>query len=149
MADVNILNNYSDDANIKQYIQYVLAPKVFKDIPIDVLNTGMFSLINETMSQAMQDMAFTSAFYLNENFITKAVIPDSIYAEAAIFDLGYSFAIPSACNFLLELKIEDLYNNATPNDADSSIMEFILDKDTKFNLSNGSTYSLDYDILIQ
>ena len=28
-------------------------------------------------------------------------------------------------------------------------MEFILDKDTKFNLSNGSTYSLDYDILIQ
>lgn len=149
MADVTILNNYSDDANIKQYIQYVLAPKVFKDIPLSVLNTGSFALYNEEMSQAMQDMAFTAAFYLNENFITKAVMPDSVYAEAAIFDLGYSFAIPSSCNFLLELRIEDLYNNATPNDADSSIMEFVLDKDTKFNLSNGSTYSLDYDILIQ
>lgn len=149
MADVTILNNYSDDANIKQYIQYVLAPKVFKDIPLSVLNTGSFAVYNEEMSQAMQDMAFTAAFYLNENFITKAVMPDSVYAEAAIFDLGYSFAIPSSCNFLLELKIEDLYNNATPNDADSSIMEFVLDKDTKFNLSNGSTYSLDYDILIQ
>ena len=149
MADVTILNNYSDDANIKQYIQYVLAPKVFKDIPINVLNTGSLGIMNETMSQAMQDMAFTSAFYLNENFITKAVLPDSVYAEAAIFDLGYAFATPSACNFLLELKIEDLYNNATPNDADSSIMEFVLDKDTKFNLSNGSVYSLDYDILIQ
>ena len=149
MSDVTILSNYSDDANIKQYIQYALAPKVFNDIPLNVLNTGSLGLINETMSQAMQDMAFTSAFYLNENFITKAVLPDSVYAEAAIFDLGYSYAIPSACNFILELKIQDLYDNATPNDADSSIMEFILDKDTKFNLSNGSVYSLDYDILIQ
>ena len=77
MADVTILNNYSDDANIKQYIQYVLAPKVFKDIPINVLNTGSLGMMNETMSQAMQNVAFTSAFYLNENFITKAVLPDS------------------------------------------------------------------------
>jgi hypothetical protein len=62
MPDVTILSNYSDDANIKQYIQYVLAPKVFNDIPLNVLNTGSLGLINETMSQVMQDMAFTSAF---------------------------------------------------------------------------------------
>ena len=145
----NYLNNYSDDAKIKEYIQYQLAPKVFHDIPLNVLNTGHFSLINEYMSQAMEDMAYTASFYLNENFITKAVLSDSIYSEAAIFDIGYSFAIPSSCNFLLELKISDLLNSATPNQYDSSIMEFILDKDTKFNLSNGSVYSLDYDILIQ
>ena len=145
----NYLNNYSDDAKIKEYIQYQLAPKVFHDIPLNVLNTGHFSLINEYMSQAMEDMAYTASFYLNENFITKAVLSDSIYSEAAIFDIGYSFAIPSSCNFLLELKISDLLNSATPNQYDSSIMEFVLDKDTKFNLSNGSVYSLDYDILIQ
>lgn len=148
MADEIILNNYSDDAQIKKYISEVLAPRVFKNIPLNVLNTGSLSIINEYMSQAIEQMAFTSSFYFNESFITKAVLPDSIYSEAAIFNIGYSYATPSSCNFLLELKIEDIHNNAVLN-ADTGLYEFILDKDTKFNLSNGSVYSLDYDILIQ
>lgn len=143
-----ILNNYSDDSRIKQYISEVLAPRVFHDIPINVLNTGHFSIINEYISQTIEQMAFTSSFYFNESFITKAVLPDSIYAEAAIFNIGYSFATPSSCNFLLELKIQDIYDNAVLN-ADTGLYEFILDKNTKFNLSNGNVYSLDYDILIQ
>lgn len=143
-----VLNNYSDDARIKQYVSEVLAPRVFHDIPLNVLNTGFFSLVNEYMSQSMEQQAYTSAFYFNESFITKAVLPDSIYANAALFNIGYAFATPSTCNFLLELKIEDIYNNAVRNPA-TGLYEFILDKNTKFNLSNGSVYSLDYDILIQ
>ena len=148
MADENIILNYSDDSKIKQYIQGVLAPRVFKNIPLNVLNTGSLSLITEYLSQGIEQIAFTSSFYFNESFITKAVLADSIYAEAAIFNIGYSYAIPSSCNFLLELKIEDIHNNAVLN-ADNGLYEFILDKDTKFNLSNGNVYSLDYDILIQ
>ena len=148
MADEIMLQNYSDDSKIKQYIQSVLAPRVFKDIPLNVLNTGSLSLITEYMSQGIEQLAFTSSFYFNESFITKAILADSIYAEAAIFNIGYSFATPSASNFLLELRIEDIHNNAVLN-ADTGLYEFILDKDTKFNLSNGSVYSLDYDILIQ
>ena len=149
MADeITMLQNYSDDSKIKRYIQNELAPRVFKDIPLNVLNTGSLSLITEYMSQGIEQLAFTSSFYFNESFITKAVLADSIYAEAAIFNIGYSYAIPSASNFLLELRIEDIHNNAVLN-ADTGLYEFILDKDTKFNLSNGSVYSLDYDILIQ
>ena len=148
MADEVILNNISDDAQSKQYISDVLMPRVFHDIPLNVLNTGSFSIINEYMSQAMEQMGFTSAFYFNESFITKAVLPDSIYSEAAIFNIGYSYATPSTCNFLLELKLEDIYKNAVYN-ADTKLYELIIDKDTKFNLSNGNVYSLDYDILIQ
>ena len=148
MADEIMLQNYSDDSKIKQYIQGVLAPRVFKEIPLNVLNTGSLSMITEYMSQGIEQMAFTSSFYFNESFITKAVLADSIYAEAAIFNIGYSFAIPSSCNFLLELKIEDIHNNAVLN-ANNGLYEFTLDKDTKFNLSNGSVYSLDYNILIQ
>ena len=148
MAEEIMLNNYADDARIKEYISSVLAPRVFHDIPLNVLNTGEFSLINEYLSQGMEQLAFTSSFYFNESFITKAVLADSIYAEAAIFNIGYSYAIPSVCNFLLELKIDDIINNATYN-SDNRTYEFILDKNTKFNLSNGSVYSLDYDILIQ
>ena len=148
MADELKLQNYSDDSKIKQWIQYKLAPRVFKNIPLNVLNTGSLSLFTEYMSQGMEQLAFTSSLYFNESFITKAVLADSIYAEAAIFNLGYSYAIPSSCNFLLELRIDDIHNNAVLN-ADTGLYEFTLDKDTKFNLSNGSIYSLDYDILIQ
>ena len=148
MADEVILNNISDDAQSKQYISEVLMPKVFHDIPLGVLNTGSLGIINEYMSQCMEQIGFTSAFYFNESFITKAVLPDSIYSEAAIFNIGYSYATPSTCQFLLELKIDDIYKNAKLN-ADNNLYEFILDKNTKFNLSNGNIYSLDYDILIQ
>lgn len=143
-----MLNNYSEDSRIKKYIQNVLAPRVFHDIPLNVLNTGAFSLNSEYLSQVIENLAFTSSFYFNESFITKAVLPDSIYSEAAIFNIGYDFATPSSCNFLLELKINDIFANAIQN-PDTRLWEFRLDKDTKFNLSNGNVYSLDYDILIQ
>ena len=148
MADEVILTGYAEDSQIKKYLQNVMLPRVFHDIPTSVLNTGAFSIFSEYMSQAMENLAFTSAFYFNESFITKAVLPNSIYAEAAIFNIGYAYAIPSSCNFLLELKIDDIMNNATYN-SDTNYYEFILDKNTKFNLSNGNVYSLDYDILIQ
>lgn len=148
IKDEVILNNYSDDSQIKKYINEVLAPRVFHDIPLNVLNTGHFSIINEYMSQTIEQLAFTSSFYFNESFITKAVLPDSIYAEAAIFNIGYSFATPASSNFLLELKIKDIIDNAVYN-ADNDLYEFILDKNTKINLPEGFVYSLDYDILIQ
>lgn len=147
MAEI-LLPNYSDDSRSKEYIIDELMPRIFHDIPKNNLNVGMFSLISEYLSQGMEQMAFTSSFYFNESFITRAVLPDSIYAEAAIFNIGYSFATPSSAIFVLELRLVDLFANATLN-ADTKFYEFILDKDTKINLSNGSTYSLDYDIMIR
>ena len=147
MAEV-VLNNYSDDSKSKEYIVNELMPRVFHDIPLNHLNVGMYSLIAEYMSPGLEQQAFTSSFFFNESFITKAVLQDSIYSEAAIFNIGYSFATPSSVFMLLELKLEDIYNNATFNN-DTRLYEFILDKDTKFNLSNGNVYSLDYDILLQ
>ena len=149
MSSETILNNYSDDSQIKRYMSEKLAPLVFHNIPLNVLNSGMFSLISEYISQATEQMAFTSSFYLNESFITKAILPNSIYAEAAIFNIGYAFATASHTNILLELKLDDIYKNAVQSSDNSLIKEFILDKNTKFNLSNGNVYSLDYDVLIQ
>ncbi len=149
MAETPItLNNYSDDCQIKAFMNTELAVRVFHDIPLNVLNAGQFSLTTEYISQITEQLAFTSSFYYNENFITKAILPDSIYAEAAIFNIGYDFATPASSNFLLELRIDDIMKNAVYN-ADSGLYEFILDKNTKFNLPEGFVYSLDYDILIQ
>lgn len=149
MANQTItLNNYSDDSQIKKFMAEELAPRVFHNIPLSVLNSGFFSLVSEYISQITEQLGFTSSFYFNEAFITKAVLPDSIYAEAAIFNIGYSFATPASSNFLFELKIEDIYKNARYN-PDNGLYEFILDKDTKINLPEGFVYSFDYDILVQ
>ena len=143
-----VLPNYSDDSKSKAYIMNELMPRVFHDIPLNSLNIGMYSIIAEYLSQGLENQSFTSSFFFNESFITKAVLPDSVYAEAAIFNIGYAFATPSSTMFLLELKLEDIYANAVRN-ATTGLYEFIIDKDTKFNLSNGNVYSLDYDILLQ
>ena len=132
MAEEIMLNNYSDDSRIKQYIQNVLMPQVFKNIPITTLNAGGFSIFSEYMSQAIENMSFTSSFYFNESFITKAVLPDSIYSEAAIFNIGYAFATPSS--LLLSVTISAifciygaLFAIATPSPAFSIIvLSFIL-----------------------
>jgi hypothetical protein len=48
MADENIiLHNYSDDSQIKAYMRDVLAPRVFKNVDINALNAGLFSLNTE------------------------------------------------------------------------------------------------------
>ena len=148
MAEPIVLNNYSDDSNSKEYIINELMPRVFHDIPMNNLNIGMYSIISEYLSQGLEQQAFTASFFFNESFITKSVLPDSVYAEAAIFNIGYSFATPSAVFMLLELRLDDIYANATLN-ANTGLYEFILDKNTKFNLSNGNVYSLDYDIMLQ
>ena len=137
MADPIVLNNYSDDSKSKEYIINELMPRVFHDIPMNNLNIGMYSIISEYLSQGLEQQAFTASFFFNESFITKSVLPDSVYAEAAIFNIGYSFATPSAVFMLLELRLDDIYANATLN-ANTGLYEFILDKNTRFNLSNGN-----------
>ena len=123
-----VLPNYSDDSKSKEYIMNTLMPRVFHDIPLNNLNIGMFSIISEYLSQALESQSFTSSFFYNESFVTKAVLPDSIYSEAAIFNIGYSFATPSSTMFVLELKLEDIYNNAIRN-ADTGLYEFVIDKE--------------------
>ena len=69
MADTPILlNNYSDDSQIKAFMQSELAVRVFHNIPLNVLNAGQFSLTTEYISQITEQLSFTSAFYYNENF---------------------------------------------------------------------------------
>ena len=134
MADTPvILNNYSDDSQIKAFMNTELAVRVFHNIPLNVLNSGMFSLTTEYISQITEQLSFTSAFYFNESFITKAILPDSIYAEASIFNIGYSFATPASSNFLLELRIADIMNNAVYN---AVVMEKVAEMDLKTLILN-------------
>lgn len=141
-----IVRNYVDNFNIKEYIQEVLIPEAFPDIPMNKLNVGFTGVISEYMSQGIEDSVGTASLMLNESFITKAVLPESIYAEAAKYDLGYSFAVPSKCNFALQLYLEDVLNYSEAVST-STVLRYKLDKDTQIILGD-TIYKLDYDIFI-
>ena len=75
-----IVRNYVDNFSVKDYIVNGLIPKAFPNIPINKLNAGFVGVVSEYLSQAIEDSYYTSSLMLNENFITKAILPNSIYA---------------------------------------------------------------------
>ena len=141
-----IVRNYTDNFNVKEYIQEVLVPKAFPNIPMNKLNLGFTGVVSEYISQGVEDSVATASLMMNESFITKAVLPESIYAEAALFGLGYTYAVPSTCSFALQLSLSDVVNYSTIVQG-TNIMRYTLDKDTAIILGE-SIYKLDYDINI-
>lgn len=141
-----VVTNYTSNFDIKQFIQEALIPKAFPDIPINKLNLGFTGITSEMISQAIEDAHGTAALMMNESFITRAVLPDSIYSEASLFNLGYTFANPSKCEFALQLWLEDIikFSSRVRN---TNTSRYKLDKNTKLVLGDNS-YKLDYDIFI-
>ena len=140
------VKNYTSNFDIKEYIQQILVPKYFPDVPLNSLNLGLVGLVSEYISNGIEDAYGTSSLMMNEAFITKAILPKSIYANASLFDLGYKFAVPSQCKFALQVSLSDIekYSEKVPN---TNIYRYCIDKDTRIQVSE-LTYRLDYDIYI-
>lgn len=141
-----VVQNYTSNFDIKEFMQEVLIPKAFPNIPITKLNLGFTGVVSEMISQGIEDAAASAALMINESFISRAVLPSSIEADAAIYGLGYSYATPTQCNFALEIWLDDIVNNSTVVQG-TSTKRYVVDRDTKLILGK-NTYSLDYDIII-
>ena len=141
-----IVQNYVDNFNIKEYIQEVLVPKAFPNIPMNKLNLGFTGVISEYTSQTIEDVYSTTSLMFNESFINKAMLPSSIYAKASLFNLGYQYATPSTCLFALEISLSDIekYSTGVEN---NQVNRYILDKDTQLFIGDIG-YKLDYEIYI-
>jgi hypothetical protein len=140
------VKNYTSNFDVKEFIQSVLIPKAFPDIPINKLNLGFTGIVSEMLSQSIEDAYSTASLMLNEAFITKSILPDSIYSHAALFDLGYTFAVPSRANFAVQIWLDDIIKYSTKI-INSGTTRYILDKDTKLILGD-NTYRFDYDVII-
>lgn len=141
-----VVRNYTNNFDIKEYVEEELIPKAFPQIPMNKLNLGFTGVISEYMGQAIEDVQGEASLMINESFISKAVLPSSIYAEAAVYELGYRFATPSICSFAIELLLEDVINYSEAVNH-TSTYRYVLDKDTKIILGDNG-YKLDYDIFI-
>lgn len=140
------VRNYTSNFAVKEFIQDVLMPRAFPNIPMNKLNLGLTGIASEMIGQGIEDAYGTASLMMNESFITRAVLPNSIYAQAALFDLGYQFAKPSQCNFAVQIWIDDILKHAT-RVANSVTMRYKLDKNTRIILGN-NIYRFDYDIFI-
>ena len=154
-----VVRDYVDGFNVKEYIQSVLIPRAFPTVPVTKLNAGFTGIVNEYLSQLAEDGFATASLMLNENFITRSIMPNSIYSEAGLFDLGYTFATPSRCQFALQLWIDDILQRGQTVGGNTGIelnsprrsgdrQQFILDRDTKVIVGD-NVYRLDYDIIIE
>lgn len=141
-----LVRDYTSNFNIKEFIQEVLIPKAFPNVEMNKLNLGHIGITSEMISTAIEDAQATASLMLNESFITRAELPSSIYSDASLFNLGYTYAVPSTCYFGLQLWLPDIikYSQQVAN---SRTLRYKLDKDTKIVLSD-NTYRLDYDIFI-
>lgn len=144
--DNSLVRNYTSNLDIKNYIHNQIMPLAFPNIPLNKMNAGFTGLISEYISQAVEDSYGTASLMMNEAFISRAVLPNSIYSEAALFDIGYTFATPSKCSFALQLWTDDVLKYSS-NVRNAPIMRYKLDKDTKIMIGD-NTYRLDYDIFI-
>lgn len=141
-----VVQNYTSNFDVKEFIQQVLIPKAFPNIPITKMNLGFTGVVSEMISQSIEDAYATASLMLNESFITRASLPNSIYSEASIFNLGYTFATPTKCSFALEIWLDDIIANSQTVQG-SSIKRYVVDRDTKLILGQ-NIYSLDYDVII-
>lgn len=144
--DSLVVRDYTSNFKIKEYIQEELIPAAYPNIPINKLNVGFTGIASEMISQAIEDAFGTSSLMMNEAFISRAVLPESIYSNAAAYDLGYTFANPSKCSFSLQVWIDDIMKYATKI-RNTNVFRYRIDKDTKLILGN-NIYRLDYDIII-
>lgn len=142
-----IVRDYTDNFSVKDYVRNVLIPKAFPDIPVTKLNAGFTGVVQEYLSQLTEDVYHTASLMLNENFITRAILPNSIYSEAGLFDLGYTFASPSRCNFAVQIWIDDLLERGQQVSG-TDTYRYILDRDTKITVGN-NIYHFDYDVIIE
>ena len=140
------VRNYTSNFSVKEFIQNALIPRAFPNIPMNKLNLGLTGIASEMISQGIEDSYATASLMMNESFITRAVLPNSIYSEAALFDLGYQFAKPSQCNFAIQIWMDDILKHAT-RVANSPTMRYKLDKNTRVVLGT-NIYRFDYDIFI-
>lgn len=142
--------NYTDNFSIKDTAITNLAQKYFPDINLSALNVGELGFVLEQIANITEDSFNTASVLINEAFPNKAVIPESIYSHAAIFQLNDTFVSCGSCSFILLLQQSDVLTYG--EDVNNKKYMYI-DKNTIITVSDESNnlsipFTLDYDIQI-
>jgi hypothetical protein len=136
--------DYSSIYNVKDFIQKNIAPKYFDLGDVNLLNIGMIGYTTDILATMGEDSFNTVSTYTKEIFPNLAEIPETIYNNAARFQIDKIFAKPSTLPIMLFINESDIHKYAKPI-GDRS--EFILDSALVVNIED-IPFMLDYDIRI-
>lgn len=139
--------DYTDSYSIKDTALATLGQKYFGDIPLSALNVGEQGFVMEQIANITEDAMNTASVLINEAFPNKAIIPESIYSHAAIFQLDNSFGSAATCTFVLLLQQEDILLYGSQDSSNGTVV-FKIDKDMIINVEDIS-FTLDYDVVIE
>lgn len=142
--NVIITRDYTDNFSIKDTAINKLGPKYFEDIELSGLNVGELGLVLEQIANITEDAFNTSSVMMNEAYPNKAVMPESIYSHAAIFQLNNAFTNCGQCSFIFLLQQEDILKYGT---TEGTKTHFFIDKKTVINVED-IPFTLDYDVEI-
>lgn len=146
-TDENIVvsRDYSDNFSIKKTMLEKYGPKYFENLDLAALNVGELGFVLEQMANITEDSFNTQAILINEAFPNKAILPESIYSHAAIFQLDNTFSKCAKCTFvmlLLQSEILKLGNTV------GNRTTFFIDRKTIFSVED-IPFTFDYDIKIE
>lgn len=142
--------NYSSIYNIKDYAISSIAPKYLNMEEVNDLHIGLLGIVTELMGTISEDTFNTTTTYLNEIFPNKAMLPETIYNYAAMFQEDDIFSKPAEMMAWLFISEKDIIENSTvviTSDAFNSQKEFFLDSDMIIDIES-IQFMLDYDIRI-
>lgn len=148
--------DYSSIYTIKDYAVKELVPKYFPTADVNELNIGLLGYTTELATNAMEDSFNTITMYMNEMFPNLAILPESIYSYAAMFQMTGLFTVPARMQTILFLTVDDVVKNGrrvkqagdvSGSTVSDDLFEFFISSDTIIDVE-GMTFLPDYDIKI-
>lgn len=124
----------------------------------DYLNNGLFGYMTESMAMMIRDSSYHKSMLYNESFLNTAVIPQSVYNWAKMFNIEISKASPAYATIKIYIpqdSIEEMLSIKTNgNDDYGSDIEnigneyFIIDKSNMI-VAGEYYFSLEHSILFR
>ena len=108
--NIVINRDYTDNFSIKETAMSTLGEKYFGDVDLAGLNVGALGFTLEQIANVTEDAFNTISILFNESFPNKAVLPESIYSHAAIFQISDTFAQCAQCSFIMMLQQDEVLN---------------------------------------
>lgn len=145
----SVTRDYKDLFSYKNLVRSEMIPKYFPDEDISTLNVGLMGLITEVTGIVTEDTFNAVSVMLREFFPNKALLPESIYTYAGLFQMSNMIGKASKCKFLMIiseaelLKIFEQYALANGQATDN----IYISKNTTIYLEE-LPFVLDYDIEI-
>lgn len=141
-----ISRDYVDNFSFKEMALNEIMPKYFEE-ELTNMTVGLNGMLTEYTGMIAEDGFNTASTLLLETFPTRASMENSIYSNAAIFQLSNVFSKPARCEFLIVIPESDIIRNFITKQGEP-FSYFYIDKDTTIYVED-VPFVLDYDIVIR